>query len=80
MKAVSTDAAEKQLAEGALSILDSLPSDSAFADKEFMERQMRYNRSSYNEDPTWECLGRIFAITVLYEEGFGEKIDTERLK
>ena len=75
MKHVAQDESEKQFAEGALTLLDSLPPQAQLADKKFMQRQLRYNRKSYTENPTWECLGRIFAISVLYEESFNEKMN-----
>ena len=75
MTHVAQDESEKQFAEGALTLLDSLPPTSQFADKEFIQRQLRYNRRSYKENPTWECLGRIFAISVLHEVSFGENVD-----
>ena len=78
MYRVSKTTDERQLAQGALSVLENLPPHRNIADKEFIERQIKFHRKQYRSDPRWGNLGRIYALKVIHTENFkGMEIQVE---
>lgn len=78
MKRISQTTEERQLAKGALSILKELPSHANVADASFVERQIKFQTAQYKREPTWEKLGRIYALRAIHTETFkGMEIQIE---
>ena len=78
MKRVSQTTVDRQFAKGALSILNQLPAHANVADESFVERQIKFQTAQYKRDPTWETLGRIYALRAIHTETFkGMEIQVE---